>query len=217
MLSTTALPVLYSFRRCPYAMRARMAIVASGQCCELREVVLRDKPADLLATSPKGTVPVLVEPNGHVIDQSLDIMLWALQQNDPAGWLQPALDDMLQLVAACDGDFKNHLDRYKYPQRHAEADATSHRQEAGTFITQLETRLAASPYLFAHHATLADFAIAPFVRQFANVEPDWFASQPWPHVQAWLAALVNGPVWTRVMDKYPQWVAGTDGIAFPPA
>ena len=210
-------PVLYSFRRCPYAMRARMAIVASGQRCELREVVLRNKPAELLAASPKGTVPVLVLPDGQVIDQSLDIMLWALRQNDPTAWLQPRLGDMLALVALCDGDFKHHLDRYKYPQRHAGANAGTHRQQACVFMAQLEARLAESPCLFAAHATLADFAIAPFVRQFAHVEPEWFTAQPWPHAQAWLAALVDGLVWTSVMDKYPPWIAGTPGIPFPPA
>lgn len=216
MPSTTALPVLYSFRRCPYAMRARMAIVASGQCCELREVVLRDKPADLLAASPKGTVPVLVQPDGHVIDQSLDIMLWALQRNDAAAWLLPALDGPLALVALCDGDFKHHLDRYKYPQRHAGADATTHRQQASAFITQLEQALAASAYLFASQATLADFAIAPFVRQFAHVEPDWFAAQSWPHVHTWLEGMVGSPVWVQAMDKYPPWVADGPGCIFPP-
>jgi glutathione S-transferase len=125
-------PVLYSFRRCPYAMRARMAIAVSGQRCELREVVLRDKPAELLAASPKGTVPVLVDVDGSVIAQSLDIMLWALRRNDPERWLQPdggTLDDMLSLIAECDGEFKRNLDGYKYPGRQPGADAGLHRQQ----------------------------------------------------------------------------------------
>ena len=133
----STLPVLYSFRRCPYAMRARMALWASGQTCELREVVLRDKPAELLAASPKGTVPVLVLADGTVIEQSLDIMRWALGRNDPMRWLEPGLDAMLALVAECDGDFKHLLDRTKYPQRYADADMPTHRAQAGEFVSRL--------------------------------------------------------------------------------
>ena len=213
----SALPVLYSFRRCPYAMRARMALWASGQQCELREVVLRDKPPALLAASPKGTVPVLVLDDGSVIDQSLDIMRWALQRNDPLRWLAPGLDAMLALVAECDGGFKHHLDRYKYPQRYADTEALLHQTQAGGFITGLEERLRLSPYLFGAHPALADYAIAPFVRQYAQVDAAWFAAQPWPKVQAWLANLQASAVWNRVMDKYPQWVAGAPSVLFPPA
>ena len=211
------LPVLYSFRRCPYAMRARMALWASGQTCELREVVLRDKPAELLAASPKGTVPVLVLADGTVIEQSLDIMRWALGRNDPMRWLEPGLDAMLALVAECDGGFKHHLDLYKYPQRYADADMPAHRAQAGAFVTRLEMQLQGSRCLFADHPALADYAIAPFVRQYAQVDAAWFAAQPWPKVQAWLANLQASAVWNRVMDKYPQWVAGAPSVLFPPA
>ena len=211
------LPVLYSFRRCPYAMRARMALLASGQQCELREVVLRDKPPALLAASPKGTVPVLVLADGTVIDQSLAIMQWALQRNDPMGWLEPGLDNMLALVAECDGDFKHHLDRYKYPQRYTDADMPTHRAQAGAFVARLEIQLQGSRCLFADHPALADFAIAPFVRQYAHVDAEWFSAQPWPKVQAWLENLQVSEVWSRVMDKYPQWVAGVPVVLFPPA
>ncbi|MBB3176407.1 glutathione S-transferase [Variovorax sp. Sphag1AA] len=215
-----ALPVLYSFRRCPYAMRARMAIAASGVRCELREVVLRDKPAELLAASPKGTVPVLVDTQGVVIDQSLDIMLWALRRHDPDGWLHPSqgtLADMLALVAECDGAFKRHLDGYKYPDRQPEAerDAASHRAEGATFLKALDTRLQSSRCLFGDNPALADIAIAPFVRQFAQVDPDWFGAQPWPCLHEWLSARLNAPVFARVMDKHPQWRAGSPGISFP--
>ena len=213
----SALPVLYSFRRCPYAMRARMALWASGQTCELREVVLRDKPAELLAASPKGTVPVLVLADGTVIEQSLDIMRWALGRNDPMRWLEPGLDAMLALVAECDGDFKHHLDRTKYPQRYADADMPTHRAQAGEFVSRLEARLQVSRCLFADHPALADFAIAPFVRQYAQVDAAWFAAQPWPKVQAWLAHLQASAAWSGVMDKYPQWVAGAPSVLFPPA
>lgn len=198
-------------------MRARMALWASRQTCELREVVLRDKPAELLAASPKGTVPVLVLADGTVIEQSLDIMRWALGRNDPMRWLEPGLDAMLALVAECDGDFKHHLDHYKYPQRYADTEALLHQAQAGGFITGLEDRLRLSPYLFGAHPALADYAIAPFVRQYAQVDAAWFTAQPWPKVQAWLANLQASAVWNRVMDKYPQWVAGAPSVLFPPA
>jgi glutathione S-transferase len=214
-----ARPVLYSFRRCPYAMRARMAIAASGRRCELREVVLRDKPAELLAASPKGTVPVLVDVDGTVIDQSLDIMLWALRRNDPEGWLQPeraTLDEMLALVAECDGEFKRDLDGYKYPERHPGADTAAHRARGALFLMRLEDRLAAARCLHGDHVALADIAIAPFVRQFAQVDAAWFDQQPWPRLKAWLAARLQAPLFARVMDKHPAWRSGQHGIDFPP-
>ncbi len=212
-------PVLYSFRRCPYAMRARMAIAASGQRCELREVVLRDKPPELLAASPKGTVPVLVDVHGTVIDQSFDIMLWALRRNDPEGWLpsgQAAFDRMLALIAQCDGGFKRNLDGYKYPQRHPAAGAEFHRAEGAVFLLGLDRMLASTPCLHGAHAGLADVAIAPFVRQFAQVDALWFDAQPWPRLRSWLAARLEAPVFTESMQKYPAWQAGRAGIAFPP-
>jgi glutathione S-transferase len=214
-----ARPVLYSFRRCPYAMRARMAIAVSGQRCELREVVLRDKPVELLAASPKGTVPVLVDVDGTVIDQSLDIMLWALRRNDPERWLQPAhgtLDEMLALVAECDGEFKKHLDGYKYPDRHPQLDPIAHRAQGSLFLERLETRLQAGRCLYGDQAALADIAIAPFVRQFAQVDAAWFELQPWPRLRAWLAVRLDAPVFARAMDKYPPWRAGQPGVDFPP-
>jgi glutathione S-transferase len=212
--------VLYSFRRCPYAMRARMAIAASGQRCELREVVLRDKPAELLAASPKGTVPVLVDVDGTVIDQSLDIMLWALRRNDPEGWLQAegaTLDEMLALVAECDGEFKRHLDGYKYPERHPDADTAAHRAQGGLFLMRLDARLQDSAGLCGGRIALADIAIAPFVRQFAQVDAAWFEAQPWPRLQVWLAAQLDAPLFARVMEKYPPWRTGGRGVEFPPA
>lgn len=216
--SSDALPVLYSFRRCPYAMRARMAIAASGQQCELREVVLREKPAELLAASPKGTVPVLVDVDGRVIDQSLDIMLWALRRNDPAHWLptdRKRLDETLSLIVECDGEFKRHLDGYKYPERQPDGDASAHRTRGAAFLMRLDARLQASRCLHGEHPALADIAIAPFVRQFAQVDATWFDAQPWPRLREWLSARLSAPVFAQVMDKYPQWRAGEPGIAFP--
>ena len=219
-LSAAALPVLYSFRRCPYAMRARMAIAVSGQRCELREVVLRDKPAELLAASPKGTVPVLVDVDGRVIDQSLEIMLWALRRHDPERWLQPGratLDEMLALIAECDGDFKRDLDGYKYPGRQPGANAQAHRAQGVLFLSRLEARLQAMRCLHGEQVALADMAIVPFVRQFAQVDAAWFDQQPWPALRAWLRARLEAPVFERMMAKYPPWRSGEPGIGFPPA
>jgi len=214
----SALPVLYSFRRCPYAMRARLALAVSGQACELREVVLRNKPAALLQASPKGTVPVLVLTDGQVLDQSLDIMLWALARHDPEAWLVPShgtVNDMLALIAECDGPFKQALDRTKYPSRYPGVDPAVSRAEAMQWLQGLEARLQSQPFLFGDHAALADMAIAPFVRQFAAIDTDWWQAQPWPWVQQWLAQWQNGALLASVMYKLPAWVEGTAGVVFP--
>ncbi|WP_440109236.1 glutathione S-transferase [Acidovorax sp. BL-A-41-H1] len=213
-----ALPVLYSFRRCPYAMRARLALAVSGQACELREVVLRNKPAALLQASPKGTVPVLVLTDGQVLDQSLDIMRWALARHDPQAWLAPShgtVVEMLALIATCDGSFKQALDRCKYPSRYPDADPAVSRAEAMLWLQGLEDRLQSLPFLFGDHAALADMAIAPFVRQFAAIDAEWWQAQPWPRVQAWLAQWQNGALLASVMDKLPAWAEGTPGVVFP--
>ncbi|QNK68364.1 glutathione S-transferase [Variovorax sp. PAMC26660] len=218
-MSTAALPVLYSFRRCPYAMRARLALVASGQHCELREVVLKNKPPEMLAASPKGTVPVLLTQDGTVLEQSLDVMRWALQRNDPHRWLQPDAgtpEDMLALVATCDDEFKPQLDRYKYPGRFADA-GDSAREQGARFLRDLEAKLTASPHLAGTHATLADAAVMPFVRQFAMVEPAWFDAQPWPRLHAWLSGWTASDLFARAMHKYAPWQGGERGVDFPPA
>ena len=219
MQAMSALPVLYSFRRCPYAMRARLALAVSGQTCELREVVLRNKPQGLLQASPKGTVPVLVLPDGQVLEHSLDIMLWALARHDPEGWLTPSQGDvqsMLALIAECDGPFKQALDRCKYPSRYPEADPGAERAKAVVWLTTLERRLSAQPHLFGHHAALADMAIAPFVRQFAGIDADWWAAQPWPRLQDWLAQWQASGLLASVMHKLPAWVDGTPGVVVAP-
>jgi len=222
-----SLPVLYSFRRCPYAMRARLAILASGQQCELREIVLRSKPPEMLAASPKATVPVLVLPDGQVIEQSLEIMLWALQQNDPECWLAPeqgTWQAMQALIAANDGVFKQQLDRYKYPNRYRQehagdeqAFAQAHRASAACLLLELQTRLASHAWLFGPGASLADMALLPFVRQFAHTDAAWFSSQPWPNLNAWLMRWESGALFLGVMEKYPPWPSGQAGISFPPA
>ena len=219
-----ALPILYSFRRCPYAMRARLAIAISGQRCELREVALKNKPPELLAASPKATVPVLVLPGGEVLAQSLDIMRWALRQHDPEGWLNADPPAQQALIAANDGPFKHDLDRYKYPNRHAAEHggddpsfAEAHRSSAAHWLMALETRLSRHGWLFGNTASLADMAILPFVRQFAHTDVAWFAAQPWPHLAGWLARWEAGPLFEGVMQKYSPWQAGQARLEFAPA
>jgi glutathione S-transferase len=223
-MDSAALPVLYSFRRCPYAMRARLALAVSGVPHEHREVVLRNKPAELLAASPKGTVPVLVLPNGQVIDESLDVMLWALRQNDPAHWLSPtgaALDDMLTLISVNDGAFKRNLDRYKYPNRYpqesgADAATFAHMQRdlGARWLDEMESRLAGG-WLFGSAASLADMATLPFVRQFAHTDAAWFAAQPWPQLQAWLARFEASAPYVGIMQKLEPWQDHTWSPATP--
>ena len=199
-------------------MRARLALVASGIPVELREVVLRDKPAELLAASPKSTVPVLVAAEGQVIDQSLDIMLWALRQKDPDGWLQPeqgSLSDALAEIARCDGDFKYHLDRYKYPERSVGADAAESRAVCSLFTSALNSRLADKKYLFGSKLSMLDAGLMPFIRQFSRVDAAWFAVQPWPYLQVWLEKLESSNAFVRVMQRYPKWTTGQEAVIFP--
>lgn len=221
----TTLPVLYSFRRCPYAMRARLALVYAGLTCELREVQLRNKPQALLDASPKGTVPVLVLPDGSVIEQSLDIMLHALRTNDPDGWLVPTEgtpQEMLALIARNDGFFKQALDRCKYPERH-DADAVRQAQaDATAWLSQLDARLAASGYLFGRNPSLADMALRPFVRQYAGIDESQWAQAPWPQLQAWLQRWTDSALFAEIMQPYPAWLPGSTGpglgaVAGPPA
>ena len=199
----TEQPVLYTFRRCPYAMRARLALAISQQTVEYREILLRDKPAELIQVSPKGTVPVLVLPDGRVIDESLDIMLWALQQNDPGHWLQGDT----KLIERNDREFKHWLDRYKYADRFPEHDALYYRHQGEAFLTKLESRLQQTTGLSANHLSLTDFAIAPFVRQFAHVDRNWFYSSDYPRLISWLTNILQSELFTSIMVKYPTWQA----------
>ena len=199
-------------------MRARLALAASGTVVELREVVLARKPAALLQASPKGTVPVLVLPDGAVLEQSLDIMLWALHRNDPQQWLPASaaeMDRAMALIAQCDGDFKANLDRYKYPNRYALIDGLAHRSMGAHFLQTLDARLEAHGFLHGRHWGMADAAIAPFVRQFAHTDTAWFASQRWPALLQWLAGFEASNAYREVMDKAPAWADGQTPQLFP--
>lgn len=213
-MTTPALPVLYSFRRCPYAIRARMALRYAGIEVTVREIALGDKPADFMALSPKATVPVLQLPDGEVIDQSLAIMQWALQQNDPQGWLRVGTsDEAQQWIALNDDIFKPLLDRYKYATRHPELPASAHRAAAiAAFIAPLNARLLQTPYLFGPSPSVADVALFPFVRQFAWVDKAWFDAAPLAGVQAWLAAWLGSDAFGAVMEK-PRAKPVTDLLA----
>ena len=211
---TGALPVLYSFRRCPYAMRARLALLASGQACELREVLLRDKPAALLVASPKGTVPVLELADGTVIDQSLDIMRWALRKHDPQAWLLHDDDATQALIAQCDGPFKQALDAYKYPERHPDRAPDAAREAVARHAAALDVRLQGQPFLCAPQASLADAAWMPFVRQAAQVDAAWFQAQAWPRLHAWLQHWLDSPLFARAMHKVPPWQPGQRAEVF---
>ena len=206
-------PILYSFRRCPYAMRARLALLASGTVCAIREVKLSAKPAALIAASAKATVPVLVLADGRVIDQSLDIMRWALGRHDPEHWLDHA---DAALIATNDGAFKHHLDRYKYPHRHG-SDPIEHRTAGLAILGRLDTKLASARYLGGPARGLTDAALFPFVRQFAETDRPWFDAQPLPHVQAWLADHLAWPLFERAMVRLDPWQADDAPILFPGA
>ncbi|MBT9458157.1 MAG: glutathione S-transferase [Burkholderiaceae bacterium] len=210
------LPILYSFRRCPYAMRARMALRVAGVVLEIREVVLKNKPPALLAVSPKATVPVLVLPNGRVIEQSLEIMVWALTGHDPEGWLsQGEPVRVQQLIAINDGPFKTALDGYKYPERHPQATREQHRAQAVALqLAPLEALLAAGPWLLGPSPSLADMALFPFVRQFAQVDAAWWAEAGLPRLDDWLQRLTASPLFESVMHKLPPWKDGDDPRRF---
>ncbi len=212
-MPNAALPVLYSFRRCPYAMRARLALQVSQVAYEHREIVLKNKPEHMLALSPKGTVPVLWladAPGAQVLDQSLDIMLWALGQHDPLGWLPATPKDMdaaLAWIGNGDGAFKQHLDRYKYPQRFELTTGVQDRDSGGIFLWQLNAQLQKQKFLHGPHWGLADAALAPFVRQFAHVDAAWFSAQDWSALLVWLENFENSPGFLRAMQKISLWQA----------
>jgi UPF0176 protein len=210
-------PILYSFRRCPYAMRARLALLVSGIRCEMREITLAHKPKNILEASPKGTVPVLVLKD-RVLDQSLDIMRWALGQNDPEGWStagQTFDEEAQALVRICDDEFKMHLDRYKYPNRYDLPNGLADREAGSAYLDQVNTKLMLSTFLMGTKWSWVDAAIAPFVRQFARTDRIWFDAQAWTALQNWLTQFEQSERFTTVMHRYKIWYEGAKPVAFP--
>ena len=212
------LPVFWSFRRCPYAMRARLAVCSAGIQVELREILLRDKPDAFLKASPKGTVPVVELVDGTVIEESRDVMQWALSQNDPDGWLDVQHRDPEGTAAfldALDGPFKMHLDRYKYASRYDPEAALTHRWAGAAMLAEFDAKLGSQPSLSGEKNGLLDFASLPFVRQFRIADPVWFDAQPWPHLHHWLQAFLESRKFASVMNKYDVWQEGGVGVTFP--
>ena len=210
-------PILYSFRRCPYAMRARLALAASGFLVELREVILRDKPIEMLEASPKGTVPVMLLPQGDVLEESRDIMNWVLAQADLEGWIdfpESELVEMAKLIDEGDGPFKAALDAYKYGSRDEMIDTSNDRSTGAEFIKKLDGMLDNKSFLFDEKFSVADGSILPFIRQFAHVDKEWFWAQDWPNVIRWLEAFLESERFKAIMTKYPQWKTGDDGVNF---
>ncbi len=193
--------ILYTFRRCPYAMRARMALAYAGIELELREILLKDKPQDMLNHSPKGTVPVVITSDDKVVDESLDVMYWALEQNDPDNW-QRCHANGIELIQSHDNDFKPLLDKYKYADRNKELSESEHRNNTLSFIKQLNLMLIESPYLAGQKLSICDIAIFPFIRQYAMVNKQWFDEQPYPALQTWLSVLLDSELFKSIMKKY---------------
>lgn len=216
-MQSNRLAVLYSFRRCPYAIRARLAIKASCLQVELREVVLANKPNQMLSISPKGTVPVLQLSDGRVIEESRDIIDWALQQNDPNGWLPKEtleIKETDRLIYLNDNEFKQQLDHYKYADRFPEHSMEYFRNQAELFLKHLEDILSQHSFLISDKVSMADIAIFPFIRQFAFVDKSWFDQTDYKNLQVWLNTFLTMDLFNDVMKKYPAWNSGDEVIRF---
>lgn len=212
---TPKTPILYSFRRCPFAMRGRMGLYAAGLNPEVREIILRAKPAHMLEISPKGTVPVLWLEDGSIIDESLDVMLYALGKSDPRNWLKNK-KEALDLISENDSSFKQALDRYKYPNRYEDEENfadTNWRKEGEKFLQKLEDRLTQNTYLFGDTPELADHAIFPFIRQFRMPDKEWFDNEaPYPRLREWLNTMIESDIFKAIMPKLKLWEPGAEPI-----
>lgn len=213
---TSSLPCLYSFRRCPYAMRARLGLLFAKTPVELREIILKNKPPQMLDISPKGTVPVLQLSDDRVIEESREIMTWALGQHDPQGLLDAKiLEQANALIDNNDNEFKPWLDRYKYADRHLEMTQIEYRQQGEVFLQILEDLLTQNDYLLGNSTSIADIGIMPFVRQFAHVDRDAFYDLPYPNLQRWLQCWLKHPLFIQTMTKYQPWQEGDEVVVFP--
>lgn len=204
--------ILYSFRRCPYAMRARLGLALSEKSVQLREIILKNKPEAMIQASPKGTVPVLIEKDGHVIDESLDIMKWALEGSQ---LLNSATSTMHLLIKENDDVFKGWLDKYKYADRYPEHSELYYREKGEIFLEKLEQQLTNSNRLFGDEYSFADLAILPFIRQFAFVDIDWFKQSKYQRVRDWLTTFIDSALFHSIMKKYPTWLESHQEVSFP--
>lgn len=218
MTQTIDLPILYSLRNCPYAMRARLAIYASGQQVQLCDIVLSNKPDEMLKVSPKGTVPVLVTTDNQVIDESLAIMQWAFLQTDPEGYTNKAvpnaLDEMLAVIAIFDNEFKGHLERYRCSKRYHEPSLPEDRQQCERYLADLESRLSLHQYLMSDKPSLTDLALMPFMRQFAQVERQWYLQSPYPKLRQWLNHFLQSRMFSKVMVQNSMWLDTKQRLIF---
>ena len=205
-------PILYSFRRCPYAIRARWALLSSNVKVELREVILKDKPDEFLKLSNSGTVPCL-QSRDNIIDESIDIMIWALRKNDPNGWLDMP-DEGYGLIDEVEKKFKPQLDKTKYASRYPNDDSKISRRLAIEYLTDLEKKMKGE-FLFGEQPKLADIAIFPFVRQFANIDINWFNEFGWQKLQNWLKAFVESNMFDESQKKFVKWRPAADPVFFP--
>ena len=201
-------PTLYSFRRCPYAMRARLALRLCKIQCIIREISLKAKNSEFLSLSPKGTVPVLVLPNGEVLEESLDIIYWSLEQNDPSKLKinNQLANETNKLIELFDTEFKFHLDRYKYSSRYNIKNSEVHRDKARDILVQINTMLEGNNYLWGNNISLLDISILPFVRQFRIADKEWFDDNlGLENVNNWLNTFLNSDLLASIMTKYKVW------------
>ncbi|MFK5912854.1 MAG: glutathione S-transferase [Woeseiaceae bacterium] len=212
------LPILYSLRQCPYAMRARMGIFLSRQPVMLRDIIMTNIPDDMVIASAKAEVPVLVLPDSSVIDQSLDVMIWALKNSDPDDLLlsnqSNAFEDMLDFIYRSDNEFVDNLKKYKAASRYHDETEIHCREQCEVFISELELRLTKHDYLMGNSASLADYAILPFIRQFSRVDRKWYLQAPYLKLQLWLDKHYQNPMFSKVMKKYPQWLESKEDVLF---
>lgn len=210
--------VLYSLRQCPYAMRARLGILHSGQSVILRDIDMKNKPESMLTASPKGTVPVLVRTNGSVIDESIDIMFWALQQSDPKALLYPQqpeqMTDILRLIQHNDTDFIDALQQYRAASRYHDTNEKECRDKCVERLNEIEQRLSQHQYIMGETPSVVDYAILPFIRQFSRVDKKWYAQAPLPNLRAWLMTHYNDPNFSKTMVAHPKWQEGSTPIIF---
>ena len=213
-----SLPILYSLRQCPYAMRARLGLLLAKQSVMLRDIVMNNIPSEMLAVSAKGSVPVLLFDDLSVIDESLDIMTWALKKNDPDNLLynnEPnTYEEMIDLIHRNDGEFVEALNKYKAASRYHDVDEVSCREQCEGFISYLEQCLTKHDFFFGVTPSLADYAILPFIRQFSRVDRKWYLQAPYKNLQRWLERHYQNPIFSKAMTKYPQWLDNKESILF---
>ena len=213
-----SLPILYSLRQCPYAMRARIGLLLAQQSVMLRDIVMTNIPKEMLTTSPKGEVPVLVLDDGTVIDESIDIMRWALNKNDPQDLLyirhSNLIEEIQNFIQHNDNEFVEALKKYKAASRYHDAAEVERRQQCENFITDIEGRLSIQDYIFGDKPSLADYAILPFIRQFSRVDRKWYLQSPYPKLRSWLEGHYQNPLFSKAMKKYPQWLNAKEEIIF---